>query len=514
MLSFLGTGLPWLVTCVLGFVVLKDVARWTHFIKWPSMSNVLLWQGMAVLALYHAAVAGLACLYRRIFPQLSVVFIYLNLQLWFYFLFLVKGLSFPGASEQFWWLAILAGLLILWFICPKNQPDSPAQKQGVPLFGKVLIGLWAVSSIGIWVPDDWDINRQPFMDEGFFWVTAAGQMVQGGINAAQHLYFPGRELHTFGIPFLASAPMTASGWKDPWAVYGWPLVILFSLGLWMAKQRLGRWAWLFFMSSLLVVFANEFWTAQLMYDLIYGESLTVVLVLVLFSEMAACLQRPSLARASLLAFFGAVGLLGLTKTPLTYVVIPFALYFLLLLKLRKSSPMNVVMLLACCGLVLCPGLLWSWFERHEHLHAVAYSWNLLEMLGRIPRPDKALLWLAMKGAWGLNQNMVYGMGFSLLLIGCSSFYRRLLLAPALLWAAGWLAYYAYIYNYSVGHGDYLSGIRYLMPMALVLFWGGACAWQEIIERWSAKNPAAAAWLQGLCLVFIVMMLFCRKAFFA
>ena len=30
----------------------------------------------------------------------------------------------------------------------------------------------------------------------------------------------------------------------------------------------------------------------------------------------------------------------------------------------------------------------------------------------------------------------------------------------------WFFYYGYIYNYSYGKGDYLSGIRYMIPIML------------------------------------------------
>ena len=89
--------------------------------------------------------------------------------------------------------------------------------------------------------------------------------------------------------------MTWSGWSDPWAIYCWPLVIIFSLGAWLLSQSLGRFALLFFMSALLVVFGNDFWPAQLMYRLVYGESISIILLLVFMSEIWRCIKNPNLS---------------------------------------------------------------------------------------------------------------------------------------------------------------------------------------------------------------------------
>ena len=90
-MPFVETLICWVVTTVLGLTIIKDLIWWTSFFKWQYWANTHVWQGLAVFVVFHFCVCGLALLYRRIFPQLSLVFIYLGLQLFFYLLFLIKG---------------------------------------------------------------------------------------------------------------------------------------------------------------------------------------------------------------------------------------------------------------------------------------------------------------------------------------------------------------------------------------------------------------------------------------
>ena len=502
----------WAVTAVIGFKIIKDVIWWTGFIKWQSWSNAHLWEGLAIFIIFHFSVVSLAFLYRRIFSQLSLVFIYLNLQLFFYLLFLIKGLFLAGLPEQSWWLMIYAVLLIFWRVLPKNKPEGPVYKNGIPLFGKVLIGIWVLSSVCLWIPDNWDANRKVFVDEGSFWVNAGEQMVKMGINAAHKVPYPGGGLHPLGIPFMVSAPMTWSGWRDSWAIYCWPLVIIFSLGLWLFSQRWGKWALLFFMSSLLVVFSNDFWPAQLMYQLVYGESICVILVLVFLSEIWFCVRKSAMTPGTMLALSGAIGLLALTKAPSNMIVIPLELTFLFLVFRYQRSMINAPLVIGCLGFSLFPLLIWSVYVRHFHILLLSTSWHFLDLLGRIPHPDTGLLLLSLKSMWGLDQNMVYAICLSIVMIGLTAFSIRFLMVPVLLWIMAWFFYYAYIYNYSTGQGDYLSGLRYMIPVVLALYWAAACAYQEAIDYLFKKNTAMAHLLQGLSVIFLIMILFFRKCF--
>ena len=502
----------WVVTAVIGFKIIKDVIWWTGFIKWQSWSNAHLWEGLAIFIIFHFSVVSLAFLYRRIFSQLSLVFIYLNLQLFFYLLFLIKGLFLACLPEQSWWLMIYAVLLIFWRVLPKNKPEGPVYKNGIPLFGKVLIGIWVLSSVCLWIPDNWDANRKVFVDEGSFWVNAGEQMVKMGINAAHKVPYPGGGLHPLGIPFMVSAPMTWSGWRDSWAIYCWPLVIIFSLGLWLFSQRWGKWALLFFMSSLLVVFSNDFWPAQLMYQLVYGESICVILVLVFLSEIWFCVRKSAMTPGTMLALSGAIGLLALTKAPSNMIVIPLELTFLFLVFRYQRSMINAPLVIGCLGFSLFPLLIWSVYVRHFHILLLSTSWHFLDLLGRIPHPDTGLLLLSLKSMWGLDQNMVYVICLSIVMIGLTAFSMRFLMVPVLLWIMAWFFYYAYIYNYSTGQGDYLSGLRYMIPVVLALYWAAACAYQEAIDYLFKKNTAMAHLLQGLSVIFLIMILFFRKCF--
>ena len=507
---FIETLICWTVTAVVGFRIITDVIRWSGFFKWQLWLNAHLWEGLAIFIAFHFTVCVLAFLYHRIFPQLFFVFIYLNLQLLFYLLFLIKGLIFTSLPDQCWWFMIFAVLFILGGALPKSKPEEPTFKNTIPLFGKVMIGIWLLCSLCLWIPQNWDTNRKVFRDEGSFWVSAGGQMIKNGINAAHTAVYPGGGLHPFGVPFMASAPMTCSAWKDPWAIYCWPLVIIFSLALWLFAQRLEKWALLFFMSALLVVFANEFWPAQLMYQLVYGESISVVLLLVFLSEIWHCVRKSNLTPVTILAISGAIGLLALTKAPLALIVIPLELTFLFLLFRYQRSMVNVRIVAGWVGGGLLPFLIWFVFTNRYQIPSLSTPWHLSDMLGRTLHPNTGLLLLALKSMWGLNQNMVYMTCLSIVIAGFYSL--RSLMIPVFLWVMAWFFYYAYIYNYPTGYGDYLSGLRYLMPVTLVLYWAAACAYQDAINYSLKKNRAIAHLLQCLSIIFLFMILFFRKIY--
>ena len=404
---------------------------------------------------------------------------------------------------------IFAILGILWGVWPKRGPENPTFKNDIPLFGKVLIGIWLLSSVFLWIAGNWDIHRSFFVDEGSFWANAGQQMVQNGVIEAQQAIYKGGGQHPFGVPFMASAPMACIGYKDPWAVYCWPLVIIFSLGLWLLSQRWGKWALLFFMSALIAVFSNAFWGAQLMYELVYGESICVILLLVILSEIWTCLRKSVLAPATILALSGAIGLLALTKAPVDILPIPLELILLFLL-FRYHRPMiTAPVVLGCVAVSLFPGFIWSIFVQYYHIRILNSPMHLWDMPGRILHPNMVLLSEALKGMWGLNQNMLYTACLSILILGLTAFPIRSLIVPVLLWIAAWFFYYAYVYNYPSGKGDYLSSFRYFMPIVLVLYWAAACAYQETIDYFLTKNASIALLLQCLSAVFLVMILFFR-----
>ena len=134
--SLFETSVCWLLTGVIGFIIIKDIVFWCHFIPWQGWSNIGLWKGLAICILFHSCVAGLAFLYRRILPQLSFVFIYLNLQLFFYLLFLIKGLAFKGLPDQTWWLIIFVLLLVLLQVLPKKDKWNKLTRREFHYLGK------------------------------------------------------------------------------------------------------------------------------------------------------------------------------------------------------------------------------------------------------------------------------------------------------------------------------------------------------------------------------------------
>jgi len=512
MLPLIETRICWIITTSLGFLIVKDIIRWVGFFKWPSLPDTQIWIGFSYFIIFHLITVSLASLYRRLFTQLSLVFIYLNLLLFFYLLFLIKGLLFGNFPDQIWWLMIFSILIFLWGVLPKNKLEDPTFNNNLPLFGKIAIALWCLSSLCLWIPQNWDIHRVVFVDEGSFWFSAGEQMVKFGTTPAHAISYPGGGLHPFGIPFMASAPLTWSGWNNPWAIYCWPLVIIFSLGLWLLSQPLKKWALLFFVSSLLVVYSNESWPAQLMYQLVYGESICVVLLLVLISEMWRVIQKPNLSPISFLAISGATGLLALTKSPLDILVIPLELTFLFLVFRYQRSMLTRRLVISAIGCCFLPLVIWSIFTQHFHILSLSSSGSVADILSRIPHPNTSFLWLSLKSMWGLDQNMIYVSCLSLLILSFCAHPIRYLIIPFLLWILGWFFYYGYIFSYPTTQGDYLSGLRYLMPITLVLFWAAAIAYQETIDHFLKINILKARLLQCLAFIFMILMIFFGKIY--
>jgi hypothetical protein len=132
-------------------------------------------------------------------------------------------------------------------------------------------------------------------------------------------------------------------------------------------------------------------------------------------------------------------------------------------------------------------------------------------MGRIPHPNSGLLSLALKSMWDLNQNMVYLIFLSMGMVLLAENRMRSVMIPVLLWILAWFFYYAYIYNYPNVGGDYLSGLRYMLPVVLVLFWAAGSVYQEMIDALKKNNSGMATVLQCGSVVFLVLMVFFRKA---
>ena len=161
---------------------------------------------------------------------------------------------------------------------------------------------------------------------------------------------------------------------------------------------------------------------------------------------------------------------------------------------------------------LIPSLLWMVFVKHYHVLVLSTPFHPLEIWGRILHPNTAFLLLALKSMWGLDQNMVYVLGLSILILGVTRNPIWKIMIPAFLWIASWFFYYAYIYCYPDGRGDYLSGLRYLMPVTLVMYWAAAVAYQESIDHLLMKTASWVWMVQLLPIIFVVMLIFFRKIY--
>jgi 4-amino-4-deoxy-L-arabinose transferase-like glycosyltransferase len=224
--------------------------------------------------------------------------------------------------------------------------------------------------------------------------------------------------------------------------------------------------------------------ACLMYQLVYGEGISTVILLWFTYEIV----NNSFNSQKYFLLGGVfIGLLALTKSPLMLTFLPFLAVFLIKHKKNYSwqSVGNVVII------ALIPSLVWALYVNIFHISHYKPNLSFGEMAERLSAPNSHFLYLAFKDIWMNAKNFVFLIIYSLVLFILFS-KKYLEAVPALFLMIGVILYYAYYYTYG-SVGDYGSFLRYIMPVSLPIFYLGGVGLSNLME--SLENSKIAMGLK-------------------
>ena len=225
--------------------------------------------------------------------------------------------------------------------------------------------------------------------------------------------------------------------------------------------------------------------ATLFYQLVYGEGISTVILLWFTYEIMNSNQQNFL-----MSFF--IGLLALTKSPLTLTFLPFLFVFLI----KNRRQISWFSLILCLATVIIPSIIWKLFLMKYHIGYLKTSFAFGELVSRLPKPNMEFLSLAVKDAQGNAESFIY--------FGIVSFVLWILFSkkileglPAAFLLAGVCLYYSYYYAYGAV-GDYGSFLRYIMPASLTLFYLGAIGFDALWKRIEfSKIPFVSKFIAGI-----------------
>jgi len=281
-----------------------------------------------------------------------------------------------------------------------------------------------------------------------------------------------------------------------------PVYIILGLTLVLLElvviQR-SKWGMIFFLAAWLASFNNKTWVGSLFYSMVYGESVSMILVLSLLSWSIVYKQR-AIGSLAVVAFL--LGLLALTKFPLILLSVAFFIVFLIRSwdgknGLRESLLMGVIFVV--------PFLVFKLFQMKyggtiSSIGAVSFN--------RLFFPNTDMLWRVIDNFAGIAKNLWY---YFLIAAGVSCFsYKHWTYGwPVFLWTLFLFIYYAYIYEYgSIGMGDAGSSLRYFLPAAAgFIFLGsnGIAGLVDLIQR--QRDQLFRGCLYMVCVFIILYRIF-------
>jgi hypothetical protein len=250
--------------------------------------------------------------------QIPASFLFLIAPFLLYFTLLLNNL-FYGWNDQLVLLSMLAIFTFgLYFLRQKSMQDRPLKINiKIKWWGWILIGALIFHGVLLFLGHNLKIDRTPFSDEGGFWYAAAKQILENGFLAAHQASYPGGNLHPLGVPFLNALPGLIFKFKSPMLPFFMPVYILFGLTLILselANQKSKHWQLIFLLIAWFAAFNNRSWLGMLFHSMVYGESISMILVLGLLNWLALNKEKITPRSWGTSAFL--IGLLALTKFPL------------------------------------------------------------------------------------------------------------------------------------------------------------------------------------------------------
>jgi len=442
-----------------------------------SFFNPALVIPLAIVLLVYGALFILTYHWSRIL-RIPASFLFLIHPFAFYLLLLINSLIFHLPDQivllaALSFLALGAGALGRGLEMKKDEENR--QWKGWQIF---LITIFIIHGILLFLVQNFRIDRSPFADEYTFWYSAAKVMIEQGFLAAHQHGYPGGGLHPLGVPFLNAFPAMVTMFSSSMIPFFMPLYILIGLFLFLREfvvDHRSKWGVILFLVAWFAVLNNFSWPGELFYSRVYGESVSMVLVLSLLVWFFANEQKLNCRCWEIAAFL--LGLLALTKFPLILLAVPFFMVFLTRAWEQMKSVKKLCVMII---LFLFPFVILKIFQSNYggQISSMGGNWGII--FQRFGAPNFDMLKRVVDNISVDADKLWY---YSAVTAGFSVFtYKRWKYAwPVFLWILFLIIHYGYYYSYgSVGGGDQASGLRYFLPAAAGLFFLGSYGFANVI----------------------------------
>ena len=455
---------------------ISDASKRCH---WISFSDPALIVSLAIVLLVNVIFLIVACNWSRII-RVPVSFLFLILPFAFYLALLVNALLFHW--NDFFVLIGLLVFLISYALIAKKDPvkqDNAGLTAGWGNWVYLLIVVFIVHGVLLFLGQNFKVDRLPFADENSFWYVAARTISEKGFLVAHQSGYPGGGLHPLGVPFLSALPGILFHSTSPAIPFFMPVYVLIGITLVLlefADQRL-EWSIVFFLVAWFASFNNRSWSGSLFYSMVYGESVSMVLVLSLLNWFVGTGSDETCRSWWLSGFL--MGLLLLTKFPL---ILLSAAFFAAFLTKNRANLKNFRKISLMIILFFVPFFILKIFQM-KYGGSIAAVGNDANMdLQKLLSPNADLLRRVVSNIAIYADNLAYYFSVSVIFsVFCCKRWRYGW--PVIIWVSFLFIHYAYLYSYgSTGLGDAASGLRYFLPACGGFFLIGSYGFAGLIDR--------------------------------
>ncbi len=483
------SGIKWqgiifnLVSIIIAAKICKRFVQILMRLELQNLQSTYLWKCFIISLVTYLIILFLSLAYSKLFKILSAPILYIGFLFLLYFLTLLNLLVFKIADTFFiqFCVVILLIPIVYRVITNKSKVKLLPIKNYRFTMVDILIFAWLVHSFFYFFEYNFNLQRIAYGDETGLWFIASKNMVMLNVLKGHLAGYPGGEVHSLGIPFISVLPAKLSGTHFTETIFFMPIVIIITLFLFLCQIRSKRWCFLFFYLALFGAFNNLSWIGQLCYRVIYGEGICMVFFLLVTYEIKKLTDQPNIRTIDLILMSFCIGLLSLSKSPLSYFTFLFSIIFIVLFNLKyKMRPNRLSLSLLALIISVVPFFIWKLFTFvyninlnpfYNAIYAAVVQHNFFQI-------NFTMLKNVISD---LSANCPDAIYFSILSLAFILMAFRKIefihLVPIVCLVFSVFLYYGYIY----GGADSGSSMRYMMPQALALFYLGAVGFRRVVK---------------------------------